>query len=184
MKNLGVILSPSSQPKNKCIICQSEETHCRHLAFIIKNYLENYHNISTRVISKQLPSFTEGRKLTNIVDESNAFVRQFRSDGIANTLHIALHTNAFNGNTKGNLIFHYPNNVKTYELAKILKPRFDAITRVESRKDLYELNETLANSIYFETRFHDNINDAWDFHRLIHRIGNTIASGALTFANL
>lgn len=184
MNNLGVILSPSSQPRNKCIICQSEETHCRHLAQIVKNYLANYHNVETRVISKQVATDSETKKLRNIVDESNAFVRQFRENNISRVLHIALHTNAFDSNTKGNLIFHYPNNAKTYELSRILRPRFDAVTKIESNKGLYELNETLADSIYFETRFHDNLADAWDFHRLIHRIGNTIASGALTFASL
>ena len=175
MFKLLVILSPSSQPENNCVICGSEEAHSRHLAKLIRNYLDNYPNITTKIISKQPQSRPTEQKLKAIVNESNKYVKEF----MGAALHVALHTNAFNSKAAGNMVAYYPNNQITQELAYLFQDRLDAPTTVIENKTWCEMRATKANALYFETYYHDNISDAWKLHVNLNKTANIIATGLL-----
>jgi hypothetical protein len=181
-KKLAVILSPSSQPENHCLICGSEEDHCNHLASLIQGYLAHYTGIVCHIIVPQPHNLSTSQKLQNIVSESNRLYDTYKAQGYQKILHLPLHTNAFKGQTRGHLLMHYPSNSAMAKLAKSLKNAL-GIARIEPRTNLYELKATKASTLYLETYYHDNPSDAQTLHTTLPSLAALISTELLKHAN-
>ena len=181
-KKLAITLSPSTQPENHCLICGSEEAHCNHLASLIQGYLYHYTGVACHIIQPQHPHLSTSQKLTNIVKEANTMYDEFKSKGYQTILHIPLHTNAFKGTSKGHLILHYPSNSQMAKLAKEFRNAL-GLARIATRTDLYELKATKASTLYLETHFHDNPEDATQLHESLPFLASLIATQLLKYGN-
>ena len=185
MSKLLVILSPSTQPANRCVICGSEETHCRHLALAMHDYLSYYSDVvHVHVLPPQPHNLPEKDKLQAIVRESNEIIDEVGKN-YQKTLHIPLHTNAYNTENRGVAAFHYPTNERTRYLGKeIVKALPSALHSHVLRNDtFYEILHTKADALYLETYYHDNIDDATFFHNHIREVASIISTQLLKYAH-
>ena len=118
---------------------------------------------------------------------------QSMSDSIAESnkwnpdLHIPIHTNAANGSADGTLVMVYSNEKKNMDAAEcIYKSVFDITPgktkrAIEARKDLAELRDTKAISIYVECEFHDNLAIAKWIIENKEELGEAIAKGVCDY---
>ena len=166
---VGVFLSPSSQPWNDCKFGDTEEQHCREIAFLIKKLFDKDNRFKC-VICDEFFSMTENQRLEKAVQLSNNFYNQMGGK----TWHVALHTDGYTGTSYGFSSF-YTGEGSGKDLAIKLANNFAKISPwgLRSLKDysaLYELRKTLASAILFEMNFHDEINQAMWIHNNIKQI--------------
>jgi N-acetylmuramoyl-L-alanine amidase len=98
---------------------------------------------------------------TDYADGADAMYNRCRqSDAWGADLHIAIHTNAFNGQVTGTRIFSYNYTGESYKACKCV---FDALApvtigtseNITARSELYEIRVPRAVSVYVEVDFHD-----------------------------
>lgn len=138
-----IFLSPSNQDGNKYAYGNTtEDVQCGRIAVALKAALER---CGFNVKMEQYDS------MQNRVAHSN----NWGAD-----MHIAIHTNAFDGKTGGTRVFYFAENgygnvasKAVYDELKVLTPgKSDNISAYPS---LYELKATIATAVYVEVEFHD-----------------------------
>jgi N-acetylmuramoyl-L-alanine amidase len=102
-------------------------------------------------------------------------------------LHICIHTNAFNGKTRGTLGMYASEEGKKLTTSiynKLSKFTPTADLGVRRNLDLFELNKTYAVASYIEVAFHDNKEDASLITLNIEAIASLIARGVCEYAKV
>ena len=160
-----VYLSPSDQWSNTVADkAHSEAHHCKQIAQAAEKYLKaNGYTVKVGDNSK------EGSYVDR-VRESN----EWGAD-----LHTCIHTNA--GGGKGTLMLAHPSSVNNKYVKNIYK-RVASLTPtpdrgIQSKNNLYEINNTECPCAYLEAEFHDNkTTENWiDSH--VDALGQAIAQG-------
>lgn len=96
--------------------------------------------------------------INNQTNEMEARVSQSNSWGA--DMHIAIHTNAFNGLVGGTRVFYWKENGYGNVAAKAVYDRLKVISpgdsdNISAYPELYELRNTVATAVYVEAEFHD-----------------------------
>jgi N-acetylmuramoyl-L-alanine amidase len=177
---MKIYLSPSLQENNIGVSPYgTEEKRMNELADIVEGLLTDCGHI----IYRNTPTMT----LSQAVNDSTAK----KVD-----IHVALHSNAFNGTSRGCEVFCHRVGGKGEKLAKSIYKYLEALTPTTDRgikegynyfaegKHLYETAFTTAPAVLIEVAFHDNPNDAqWIINNMVD-IGITIANGINDYAGL
>lgn len=148
---IDLYISISTQEKNVCKICKSEENHMG----IIGNYMIPYLTASGVIWRKNQPTMSH----VSSKNESNKLFPK---------IHLALHSNAFNGKIKGNHTYYKPFSVEGKKAAIILNDAekaiypFPALCKVffavMKFTEIFGITAPIA--IIDEMFFHDNLEDA------------------------
>lgn len=164
-----IYLSPSSQPNNIYAYgSTNEQTQCRKIANACEAALKR---CGFEVKNGQTGDHVSRTK------ESN----EWCSD-----LHIAIHTNAFNGLSRGVRAFYYSETGNSYKACKAIFNELAKISPVENNnmsinQDWYEQHYTNCSPVYLEIGFHDNVNDAkWIINNTV-QIAEAIAKGVCNY---
>jgi N-acetylmuramoyl-L-alanine amidase len=165
-------ISPSTQEHNKTALGNTEE------------------NIMHKVADELVPllksaglEILRGEKtdtLTQMVRQSNLFNADF---------HVAIHSNAYDGKSRGCEIFHFPNSAKGKKLAESIYKYIEPLTPTADRKvkehaGYYELKETNAPAVIVEVDFHDNYEGAKWIDENIFPIAEAIAKGICDYCGI
>lgn len=162
---MKVYLSPSDQWSN--IVADGEHSeayHCKQIAQSAEKYLK-LNGYTTKVGDNS----KEGSYTTRVKESNN-----WGAD-----LHVCIHTNA--GGGEGTLMLAYPSSVNNkyveaiYKEVASLTPTKDR--GIQSRSNLYEINNTKCTCAYLETDFHDNATIENWIDNNIDNIGKAIARG-------
>lgn len=160
-----IYLSPSSQLENKYAYGNTnEQEQCRKIADACATALKR---CGFEVRNGQTGDHISRTK------ESNAW----KAD-----LHLAIHTNAFNGLVRGVRLFYYHENGNSYKACKAIFNEITKISPVDNNNmsmnhDWYEMQYTNCSPVYCEIGFHDNTQDAkWIINNTM-QIGETLAKG-------
>lgn len=158
-------ISPSTQEHNITALGNTEE------------------NIMHKVTDALMPMLKEvgidalrGQKtdsLAQMVRESNLF----NAD-----IHVAIHSNAHDGKSRGCEVFHYPNSKDGKRLAESIYKYIEPLTPTADRgiktsNSYYELKETDAPAVIVEVDFHDTYEGAKWIDDNIYNIAEAIAKG-------
>ena len=170
-----IYLSPSTQEKNQGYDSYgTEEEQMNILADRIQNILLEY----PFVIQRNNPNW----KLSEVVIDSNYYPID---------LHLALHSNANDRQTRGCEVFCHKFDTQAHEYAKIFYKNLEKLTPTDDRgvkegynfygtnKHMYELYKTRANAVLIEVAFHDNIDDSIWILRNIDKIAENIVDSIL-----
>ena len=117
---------------------------------------------------------------TNLTDEME--VRVAESNIWGADLHVAIHTNAFNGEVLGTRMFSYDTSGEGYKACKAVMATLAPITPGESDNikawpGLYEVGHADAPTVYIEVAFHDNKEEAAWIIANTEQIGEAICHG-------
>jgi len=164
-----IYLSPSSQPENKYACGNTDEqTQCRKIANACEKALKR---CGFEVRNGQTGDHISRTK------ESNAW----KAD-----LHVAIHTNAFNGLVRGTRMFYFNETGNSYKACKAI---YDILSKnspgtsdnMTRNQNLYEVYYTNCSPVYIEVAFHDNEYDAkWIVQNTV-QIGEWIAHGICNY---
>lgn len=177
----SVYLSPSTQENNIGVLNYgTEEMRCNAIADVVQEILL-VHKVT---VYRNRPSMT----ITQVVNDSNSKKP---------TLHIAIHTNAYNKTSRGCEVFCWEkNNTKGHILANNVYKEVSAITPTGDRgvkegknfygtgKHMYEVYRTVGPAALTEIAFHDNVDDAKWIINNIKNIGIAISKGILNTLNI
>jgi N-acetylmuramoyl-L-alanine amidase len=169
---INIVISPSQQSWNKCLLCDSEKEHCYLIGKEVLNILKDY-DVNVFLIPKSV-SGTEKETLKTIVDLSNAFI--YANGG--NGYHLDIHSDGgYNGS--GASGFYFSENGKGFimqiyrEISKITPWNDGNVTK----RDLYVLRNTYATAGLIEVSFHDKLEEAKWIHDNILNIAQAIVKG-------
>ena len=138
-----IFLSPSNQDGNRYAYGNTtEDVQCGRIAVALKAALER---CGFEVKMEQYDS------VQNRVAHSN----NWGAD-----MHIAIHTNAFDGKTGGTRVFYFADNGYGNVASKAVYDELKGITpgksdNISAYPGLYELKATIATAVYVEAEFHD-----------------------------
>uniref|UniRef100_A0A6H1ZZB5 Putative N-acetylmuramoyl-L-alanine amidase n=1 Tax=viral metagenome TaxID=1070528 RepID=A0A6H1ZZB5_9ZZZZ len=145
-----IYLSPSTQETNLCKMGDTEEMHCNKIADLMEPLLKHNGIDFTR----NTPA------MTHVTSKNESNKNKY-------DLHYALHSNAYNEQIEGSVIFYASEAGKYF--AKVLAETYREIYpgNIEIRKPdkkYTELYQTFAPAVIDEIAFHDNVNDAKWIH--------------------
>ena len=108
------------------------------------------------------------------------------SNGWDADLHVAIHTNAYNGKVSGTRMFYYSEGSNSYYACKAIYDVLAPLTPGESENikaypELYEMRKTNASSVYIEVDFHDAAETAKWLTEHTEEIGEAICRGICDF---
>jgi N-acetylmuramoyl-L-alanine amidase len=158
-------ISPSTQEKNLTALGDTEE------------------NIMHKITDALMPMLKEvgidalrGLK----TDSLTQMVRQ--SDLFGADIHVAIHSNAHDGKSRGCEIFHYKGSKNGKKLADSIYKYIEPLTPTADRKvkennTFYELKETSAPAVLIEVDFHDTYEGAKWIDANIQPIAEAITKG-------
>lgn len=138
-----IFLSPSNQDGNRYAYGNTtEDVQCGRIAVALKASLER---CGFEVKLEQYDT------MQNRVAHSNTW---------GANMHIAIHTNAFNGKIGGTRVFYFSDNGYGNVASQAVYDELKALTpgksdNISASPGLYELKATKATAIYVETEFHD-----------------------------
>ena len=164
-----IYLSPSSQPENKYAYGNTDEqTQCRKIA--------NACEIALKRCGFEVKNGQTGDHISR-TKESNAW---------GANLHLAIHSNAFNGTARGLRLFYYDESGNSYKACKAIFNELVKISPVNSNnisknQDWYEMQYTNCSPVYCEIFFHDNVQDAQFIINNITQIGEALAKGVCDY---
>lgn len=142
----SVFISASNQKSNTYAYGGTNEAEqCSQIAHLLDDFLSK----------NGVVSFVGTGDLYNRVAESNEEMYD---------LHIAIHTNAFNGKVLGTRVFYYDMK-ESYSFARAIYDSLAPVTIGDSdyitqNQELYEMWATLAPAVYCECEFHDSLTGA------------------------
>lgn len=144
-----IYLSPSDQYYNEYAAGNTNEAEqCRKIATALVAALER----------------CGFQAMTNITDEATMYDRVRESNAWNADMHIAIHTNAHNGQVKGTRLFCYDVTGEGYKACKAIMATLAPITPGESDSitvhHFYEVRDANAAVVYLEVAFHDNKEEA------------------------
>jgi len=169
-----IFLSPSQQEKNVGVgNYGTEEFMMNLLADVVQRELLKHKNIEIL------------RNKTT--DDANAIIRS--SNNFKADIHLALHSNAFKGQTQGCEVFAYLNGVMndSVRLSNRIYSELEPLTPSKDRgvkdgRHLFEVGDQInAISSLIEVGFHDNWTDASFIIANIEKIGQAIVKGVLDY---
>ena len=169
---IKIYLSPSNQDANIYAIGNTNEMiQCNIIAEAVEEYLlEHGFNV------KRAPM---NQDMYVTIDESNYWGAD---------LHVPIHTNAFDGSlTGGTLIMIY--NFADTENVKAARNILDSLAPItpgsdyplKQRKDLHELSDIEAMSVYVECEHHDTVEGASFIINNTDKIAEAIAKGICSY---
>jgi N-acetylmuramoyl-L-alanine amidase len=172
---INIVISPSQQNYNKCIVGDTESDHMHLIGQALYDILCKYSELNVILI----PKFN-GEDIENLrkaVDMSNDFINKNGGEGF----HLELHSDA-GAYASGATGIYYSEAGKAFviPIAKAimeLTPWQDV--GLACRKDLYALKATVAIAGLIEVSFHDNSKEAQWIHDNIRVIASTLAKGIL-----
>lgn len=141
-----VFISASDQKNNSYAYGNTNEAEqCSRIARLLYNFL-----------------FKNGVKC--IMGTGDMYNRVAQSNSVNPDVHIAIHTNAFNGKVMGTRVFYYDMN-KSYSFASAIYDSLAPVTigdsdNISQNQELYEMYATLAPAVYCECEFHDSLTGA------------------------
>ena len=160
-----IYLSPSSQPENIYAYGNTnEQEQCRRIAAACE--------VALKRCGFEVVNGSYGTMYDRVA-ESNAWCAD---------LHVAIHTNAYNGNVSGTRIFCFNESGEGNKAAVCVFDALAPITpgtseSVSENSDLYEVNCAHAPTVYIEVEFHDVAACAkWIIENVVV-IGEAIAKG-------
>ena len=173
---IPIVISPSQQLSNKCVMCTSEANHCRAIANELYNILKNDSNFKPVVVP--ILGGTESKYLAGAVCFSNDFM----GDDSSNGFHCCIHTDAYNGKSFGASAFYMTPGGKGQLFTQNILSELSALTpwndlACTSRPELYELKYTTASAGLFEISYHDEPTQSKWIHDNIINIAMAIAKG-------
>lgn len=142
----SVFISASDQKNNSYAYGGTNEAEqCSQIAHLLDNFLSK----------NGVDCYVGTGDIYNRVSQSNKEMRD---------LHIAIHTNAFNGKVLGTRIFYY-DRAKSYSFARAIYDSLAPVTigdsdNISQNQNLYEMCATLAPAVYCECEFHDSLTGA------------------------
>lgn len=143
-----VYVSPSDQSANAYAVGNTtEKVQCQKISTDLVAALKR-----CKIDAKDNHTGNMGAR----VAESNAFGAD---------LHLPIHTNAFNTKVQGTRIFVYDLAGNGYKAAQCIMKHLAPITPgssdgITEQKDLYEIKNADAPTVYIEVAFHDNQEEA------------------------
>lgn len=174
-----VYISPSLQEYNVGYGSYGTEEERMNLIADVLAYELGRHGVSYR---RNQPSMT----LQQAVADSNANPPR---------LHVALHSNAANGEARGAEIYVHRFGGEAERAANLIYDELEAIAPTPGLgvkesyntfggQGMYELRRTIAPAILAEVAFHDNPQDAQFIIDNIYEIGNAVAKGVLEYLGI
>ena len=171
---VDVYISPSVQDWNIGYGNYGTEEERMNLIADVLEYELRRHGVTT---ARNAPSMT----LAEVVRDSNA--QQPR-------LHVALHSNASQGQARGAEVYTHRFGGIGEQLANRVYEQLEEVAPTEGfgvkegaltfgGKGMYELRRTIAPAILAEVAFHDNPEDAQFIIDNIYELGNAVARGVL-----
>lgn len=166
-----IYLSPSCQVSNIYAVGNTnEQEQCNKIAEFAKIALER--------CGFEVIKAPKGQSVNKNIIESNNWNA---------SLHISIHTNAFNGQTLGGtLVMIYSNDIENKKAGSSIlnnvapiSPGTDYSLRVN--KNLAELNSTKAIAVYVECEFHDTEEGANWIINNVKSIGEAICKGVCDY---
>ena len=153
----------------------SEEARMNEVADVVE-YELNRHGLVT---ARNNPSMT----LAQVVEDSN---------NINPRVHVALHSNAANGEARGAEIYTHRFGGEGEALARDIYPYLEALTPTEDLgvkegslsfggKGMYELKNTTAPAVLAEIGFHDNPEESDFIINNVYEYGRDISKGILDY---
>lgn len=142
----SVFISPSDQKNNVYAYGNTNEAEqCSQIAHLLDNFLSK----------NGVVSFVGTGDVRNRVSQSN----EEKYD-----LHIAIHTNAFNGKVLGTRVYYYDME-ESYSFARAIYDSLAPVTigdsdNISQNQHFYEMYATLAPAVYCECEFHDSLTGA------------------------
>jgi hypothetical protein len=179
-----VIINPSHQIHNACILGDTEAAHCLVIAKWVHGYLRDVTEIDEVHLNGTAPSSckSEAERRKWSIRQSNGFYEKG-----AKCIHVAIHTNApaskNDHDTRGLECFNY-GSVEGKKLAtRVYNALYSVFTvrrGVKVHPTYEELNATKAAAVIIEAGFHTNKEDA----KIIHEakaIARSIVNGILGY---
>ncbi|WP_290773200.1 N-acetylmuramoyl-L-alanine amidase [Anaerofustis sp.] len=173
---VDVYISPSVQHFNLGVNGYgSEEERMNEIADIVE-YELNRHGLVT---DRNSPNMT----LAQVVEDSNS---------VNPRVHVAIHSNAANGEARGAEIYTHRFGGEGEKLARDIYPYLEALTSTDDLgvkegrlsfggKGMYELRKTVAPAVLMEVGFHDNPEDSDFIINNIYEYGRDISKGILDY---
>lgn len=164
-----VFLSPSDHGvgQNKCLHSGCyEDKHTRPIAEVCARYLKQS--------GIEVMIGTANQSLTKRCQDSDAFGAD---------LHVPIHTNAWDADTRYLMFMFYADNEKYRKVFNSVAPELEAVYpgNKESvfavRTDLAEIKRPRAVSLYCELGFHTNKTDCDEFIHNAEMVGKALAKG-------
>lgn len=145
MATIKVYLSPSNQFGNIGENGYNEAKEMRKLSEDIKYFLDMNQMFLTKISSPQM-------SLEEVITDSNDF---------HSTLHLCLHTDAFDKNADGTTVFVYSTTSQSNSFAKVLYEKISKVSPgsdqgIQVRPGLIELRGTKCPAVLIENFFHTN----------------------------
>lgn len=144
--NKKIYLSPSNQDGNLYAYGDTNEMEqCNRIAEYAKIALER-----CGFAVKKAP---KGQRMFTSIEESN----KWGAD-----LHVSIHTNAFDGEASGTVVFVYDTDSEVMKLARPIYNYVQSVAigttdyGIREAPELAEINDTTALAVYIEVDFHDN----------------------------
>jgi N-acetylmuramoyl-L-alanine amidase len=163
-------VAPSTQEKNITALGNTEENVMHKIAdALVPMLIESNFDV------------LRGKKS----DTLEQMIRQ--SDLFAADMHVAIHSNAHDGKSRGCEIFYYPTSTKGKKLAEAIYKYMEPLTPTADRKvkpnaGYKELKDTKAPAVIVEVDFHDNYEGAKWIESNILPIAEAIAQGMCDYA--
>lgn len=148
MAKKKIYISPSSQTGNKYAVGNTTEAiQCRLIAEALVQALKR----------------CGFEAMTDLVGDMYKRVAQSNKWGAS--LHLPIHTNAYNKKVKGTRLFSYDQKGKGYQACKAIMAELAPITpgtsdSITAKPALYEIRNAHAPVAYIEVAFHDNPEEA------------------------
>ena len=171
-----VYISPSVQDWNVGFGSYGTEEERMNLLADVLDYELKRHGLTT---DRNSPDMT----LAQVVADSNS---------VNPTVHVALHSNAANGQARGAEVYAHRFGGAGEQLARDVYARIEEIAPTPGLgvkegystfggQGMYELKRTAAPAILAEVAFHDNPEDAQFIIDNIYELGQAIAKGILDY---
>lgn len=142
----SVFISASDQKSNAYAYGNTNEAEqCSQIAHLLDNFLSK-------------------NGVECFVGTGDMYNRVAQSNSVNPDVHIAIHTNAFNGKVMGTRVFYYDMK-ESYSFARAIYDSLAPVTigdsdNISPNQDFYEMNATNAPAVYCECEFHDSLTGA------------------------
>ena len=169
---MRIYISPSTQEKNITALGNTEE------------------NIMHKVADELVPLLKSAGLEVFKGEKTDTLAQMVRQSNLLNVAcHVAIHSNAHDGKTRGCEIFHFPNSAKGKKLAESIYKYIEPLTPTKDRgiktsNVYYELKETNSPAVIVEVDFHDNYEGAKWIEANIFPIAEAIAKGICDYCGV
>src|SRR4030042_406293 len=157
---INILISPRQQ-KNLCKMGDYEKDHCRKIAVDMCNTL----NQDQRFFAIVVPDYS---RYSNYLELAVAFSNKYYKEG-NKSIHICIHSDAFDGKSQGASAFYYNDKSFGKILAMQIHKNLCNLTtwrdrNCYARPELAELKNTLSPASLLEISFHDELIQAKWIH--------------------